>query len=43
MLDVREQKGKTHRWKNGRDVFNWWMEDYQVDGQMNLFEDYKRR
>lgn len=31
--------GKNPKWKNGRDVFLWWMEDKNVSGQMSLFDD----
>lgn len=42
MLDARKAKGKndsTGRWKTGYDVFLWWMEDDNIEGQMS-FEDY---
>ena len=32
-------KDKPPRWKSGYDVFLWWMEDKNVEGQMDLFED----
>lgn len=44
MLQIRKQKGLTYRnneyaaWKNGYDVFLWWMEDKNIKGQMNLFD-----
>lgn len=39
MLEVRRAKGKGNQWKNGHDVFLWWMEDDNVEGQMS-FEDF---
>lgn len=40
MLDVRRDKGLDAKmdWKNGDDVFNWWVEEYKynVKGQMSL-------
>lgn len=39
MLVERTKRGKGNRWKNGEDVFRWWMEDKNVEGQMDLFED----
>jgi phosphoadenosine phosphosulfate reductase len=48
MLKIRNEKGKDdiagktgyHCWKNGEDVFEWWMEEYkyEVKGQISLFE-----
>lgn len=32
-------KGTAPRWKNGYEVFLWWMEDQNIEGQMNLFTD----
>lgn len=31
--------GRVPRWKNGEEVFAWWMEDDTIPGQLN-FEDY---
>lgn len=39
MLDVIHAKGKPTKWKTGEEVFRWWMEDQNVEGQMNLFTD----
>lgn len=42
MLLKRKMAGKndnTGRWKNGYGVFLWWMEDQNIEGQMDLFED----
>ena len=33
MLEVRKERGLTHQWKNGEEVFLWWMEDTDVQGQ----------
>ncbi len=37
MLEARESRGKPHQWKNADDVFRWWMEDANLDGQMDIF------
>lgn len=39
MLIERERRGKENKWKNGEDVFLWWMEDDNIPGQIEL-EDY---
>lgn len=39
MLDAIHAAGKETKWKTGEDVFLWWMQDDNVEGQMNLFED----
>ena len=41
MLEALKEtwKDKPPRWKSGEEVFLWWMEDKNVEGQMNLFED----
>ena len=39
MLEVRKQRGKSRKWQSGKDVFLWWMEDENVEGQMS-FEDF---
>lgn len=39
MLEARKAKGKPTKWKTGYDVFLWWMEDDNIEGQMN-FEDF---
>lgn len=33
------RKKKPPRWKTGYEIFLWWMEDKNVIGQMNLFDD----
>lgn len=39
MLIERERRGKESKWKNGEEVFLWWMEDDNIPGQIEL-EDY---
>ncbi|MDR7815157.1 phosphoadenosine phosphosulfate reductase family protein [Lacrimispora sp.] len=39
MLIAINEAGKKTRWKSGNDVFLWWMEDENIEGQMNI-EDY---
>ena len=39
MLDAIHAAGKPTKWKSGKDVFYWWMEDDNVDGQMSI-EDF---
>lgn len=38
MLEVRKQRAKEGRWKTGYDVFLWWMEDDNVEGQISMFD-----
>lgn len=38
MLECRLQRGLTHKWKNGEEVFLWWMEDDTLSGQMSFIE-----
>ena len=35
-LDARKEKGLETQWKTGEDVFRWWMDDDNLDGQMKL-------
>ena len=44
MLDAVHSVGITTKWKTAEDVFLWWMEDEQIEGQMSLadFEDWKQ-
>ena len=30
--------GKKPKWKNGDEVFLWWMEDEDIPGQMTIFD-----
>lgn len=39
MLQVLKDKGTKTRWKSGHDVFLWWMEDKNIEGQMSI-DDY---
>ncbi len=39
MLDAIKAQGKKTKWKSGEDVFLWWMEDENIDGQMSI-QDY---
>lgn len=36
MVDALKADGKNPRWKNGNDVFLWWMEDKNIDGQYSM-------
>lgn len=36
---LRESRNKPLRWKNGEEVFAWWMEDGTIPGQIEM-EDY---
>lgn len=38
MLEAIHASGKQTKWKTGEDVFRWWMEDENVDGQISLNE-----
>ena len=35
-LDVRKAKGLPCDWQTGMDVFRWWMEDDNVNGQLSM-------
>lgn len=39
MLEAIYAAGKVTKWKSGYDVFLWWMEDKNIEGQMSL-EDF---
>lgn len=41
MLELLKEKRENNppKWKTGYEVFLWWMEDQNVDGQMDMFED----
>ena len=39
MLDARKGKGLPSNWYTGRDVFRWWMEDDNLNGQISI-EDF---
>lgn len=36
MLNVRKAKGLPCDWQTGMDVFRWWMEDDNVNGQLSM-------
>lgn len=36
MLDVRKAKGLPCDWKTGMDVFRWWMQDENINGQLSM-------
>lgn len=36
MLEAIHTAGKPTKWTSGEDVFRWWMEDENVDGQMSI-------
>lgn len=36
MLERMQGKGAKTSWKSGEDVFRWWMEDKNIEGQMSL-------
>lgn len=36
MLEAIHAEGRNTRWKKAEDVFHWWMEDENIDGQMEL-------
>ena len=38
MLDRIHAGGLETRWKTAEDVFSWWMEEEQVEGQMQLMD-----
>lgn len=47
MLQARKAAGKSSKWKNSDEVMRWWMDDENLDGQLDLFggeigkEDFK--
>ena len=41
LVELRNKNSKIE-WKTGQDVFNWWMEDKNLEGQLSLFEDQIR-
>lgn len=38
MINALTAEGKSPRWKNGEEAFLWWMEDENVEGQMDVFD-----
>ena len=39
MIAERKRRGLETKWKNGEEVFLWWMQDENIKGQMNI-EDF---
>ena len=39
MIKRRIETGKKPVWENGESCMRWWMEDKNLDGQINLFEE----
>ncbi len=37
MLKARKKENKPTIWKTANDVFRWWMEDENLDGQLDIF------
>ena len=37
MVEARRATGKDGPWRDGDDAFRWWMEDKNLDGQMDIF------
>ena len=37
MLEERKARGKPCQWKTADDVFRWWMDDKNLDGQLGIF------
>lgn len=38
MVKERKSRGLPCQWKNGNDAFLWWMEDENIEGQMDIFD-----
>ena len=45
MLRAIHEGGGTTKWRNAEEVFSWWMEDFQVEGQIRLtdFEEWRKK
>lgn len=41
LIENRKAMGKNIKWKDEEAAFRWWMEDPNIEGQRNLFEDYQ--
>lgn len=39
MLEARVRAGKPTKWSTASDVFDWWMEDTNIDGQLKFEEE----
>ena len=40
MIEVRKVNGKQTKWQNGEEVFLWWIEDKNVEGQLMFDDDF---
>lgn len=38
MVKERKSRGLPCQWKNGNDAFLWWLEDENIEGQMDIFD-----
>lgn len=38
MLEEIWKTGKQTKWKTGEEVFRWWMEDKNIQGQISIYE-----
>lgn len=38
MIDARNAKGLPCEFETGEDVYEWWMENDDIKGQMNIFD-----
>lgn len=38
MVKERKSRGLPCKWKNGNDAFLWWMDDENIEGQMDIFD-----
>lgn len=38
MVKERKSRGLPCQWKNGNDAFLWWMDDKNIEGQMDIFD-----
>lgn len=38
MVKERKSRGLPCQWKNGNDAFLWWIEDENIEGQMDIFD-----
>lgn len=38
MVKERKSRGLPCQWKNGNDAFLWWMDDENIEGQMDIFD-----
>ena len=39
MVKHRLEQGKPTQWKNGLEVYNWWLNKEELNGQLSLFDD----